>query len=158
MAVQTKKTITKSSSTKNTTPDIQFILNTDNATKPERSTEGSAGYDFYASENILIKPNEFGVVPTDVRIHFPKTIGLLLLNRSSTPRKKKLLLTNGIGLIDSDYEQTGIDVKFEYWNISNRTVRVDKGERVGQGVFLKIYHARDENPGGTREGGHGSTG
>jgi len=155
MARQTKKT---SSTNRNTSPDIHFVLDSSNATKPERSTSASAGYDFHASEDVIIRPNEFGVVPTDVRAHFPPTIGLVLMNRSSTPRKKKLLLTNGVGLIDSDYENTGLDIKFEYWNISNKPVTVKKGERLGQGIFVKIFRARDENPGGERVGGHGSTG
>ena len=69
---------------------------------PARSTKHAAGYDFYNFEEVSIAPGEIKYVRTGVKSSFPEEVALLLLNRSSNPKKKGLELANGVGLVDAD--------------------------------------------------------
>ena len=131
---------------------------------PERSTLNSAGYDFFALENIIFLPNTITRVFTGVKCELMPDQVLILANRSSNPSKKGLILTNGIGVIDSDYynnpDNDG-EIAFEFYNIFEYEVEIKKGEKLGQGVILKFDKTEDDyvsNPYKTRQGGFGSTG
>ena len=67
---------------------------------PKRSTKHSAGYDFECIETVTIKPYKFGdkptLVPTGVNCKMPKNEFLMLVNRSSNPKKKNLVIPNRI--------------------------------------------------------------
>jgi len=68
---------------------------------PQRATKGSAGYDFFAPYRIVCKPKEITFIRTGVRVQMLEDEVLLLFNRSSNPRKKGLVLLNGVGVIDA---------------------------------------------------------
>lgn len=70
---------------------------------PERSTAKSAGYDFYVQEDVVCKSHEITLVKSGVKAFFPDNETLLLFNRSSNPKKKGLIILNGVGVIDADY-------------------------------------------------------
>ena len=70
---------------------------------PERSTLNSAGYDFFAIEDIIFNPKTITRVFTGVKCELMPNQVLILANRSSNPSKKGLVLLNGIGVIDADY-------------------------------------------------------
>ena len=70
---------------------------------PERSTLNSAGYDFFAIEDIIFNPETITRVFTGVKCELMPNQVLILANRSSNPSKKGLVLLNGIGVIDADY-------------------------------------------------------
>lgn len=138
--------------------DIEFNL-------PKRSTVGSAGYDFECIERVEIPPMTVGCNPTlimtGVKAEMPHCETLLLFNRSSNPKKKKLVLANGVGVIDSDYynnpDNEG-EIGFPFYNISNETVVIEKGDKLGQGVFVNYGIVVDDEAEGERVGGFGSTG
>lgn len=72
---------------------------------PKRSTKHSAGYDFTCIEDIVIPPYNLGddpvLVPTGVKAYIPVGEFLMLVNRSSNPKKKKLVIPNSMGIIDA---------------------------------------------------------
>lgn len=100
---------------------------------PIRKTNGSAGYDFYVAEDIIIPPyyvqldkmaeydspitmgleevasktKELKARPTlvssGVKCQLDEGLYLELSTRSSTPLKYWLILANSVGIIDSDY-------------------------------------------------------
>ena len=70
---------------------------------PRRSTEFSAGYDFFAIEDIELKPGEIKKIPTGYRAKFMGDEVLLLVIRSSLGFKYNVRLTNQVGVIDADY-------------------------------------------------------
>ena len=131
-----------------------------NAVLPYRSTVGSAGYDFECYADTLIPPYQIMLIPTGIKAQIDEGYYLQLALRSSTPRKKHLMLANGIGIIDSDYynnpENEG-HIMFQVINFTDKEVFIPKGERIGQGVFLKYYLVDDDNAAGERQGGFGST-
>ena len=47
---------------------------------------------------------------------------------------------------------------FAFYNLSNEPVEIKKGEKLGQGIFMKYYTTDDDNAEGERTGGFGSTG
>ena len=79
---------------KHSTVDIQL---------PVRSTQDSAGYDFYLPVDTVIKPQETVVVFSDVKSYMQPNEVLMLFVRSSIGIKKNIVLANGTGIIDADY-------------------------------------------------------
>lgn len=128
---------------------------------PERSTKNAAGYDFYNPEKVEINPGEIVYVKTGVKALFPEDVALLLLNRSSNPKKKGLELANGVGLVDADYynnpDNEG-EIAFAFKNTRDSVVVIEEGEKLGQGMFVPFFIAIDDKVEEERTGGFGSTG
>ena len=104
----------------------------ENATIPVRSTEGSAGLDVFASENIIIKPNFQEIVNTDFAIKCPVGTYARLADRSSLALKK-IRLSGGV--IDSDY--TG-PVKIVLHNYGDVEYQILKGDRICQMIITPV--------------------
>lgn len=68
-----------------------------NAVIPYRATEHSAGYDFVAAEGEYVRPHSISLIPTGIKCQLEPEYYLQLALRSSTPKKKGLMLANGIG-------------------------------------------------------------
>lgn len=131
---------------------------------PERSTLNSAGYDFFAIEDVTLPAKKLTRVMTGVKCELMPNQVLILANRSSNPSKKGLILANGVGIIDADYydnpDNDG-EMGFEFYNILDEDVVIKKGEKLGQGIIMKFDKTEDDyisNPYKTRVGGFGSTG
>jgi len=131
---------------------------------PERSTKLSAGYDFRSAEDIEILPfKEEGkpvLVPTGIKAYIPYNEGLFLYNRSSNPIKKGLWLSNGVGVVDADYygnRDNDGHIMFQFINISPFPVKIKKGDKIGQGIFMEYKMADNDVAEGERTGGMGST-
>lgn len=132
---------------------------------PERSTKFSAGYDFYAPEDVNV-PGKGAVtyVKTGVKVKLAEDEFLMLCNRSSNPKKKELVLMNGVGIVDSDYygnpDNDG-EIAFAFSSLNETGSFIKKGEKIGQGIIQKFIKAEDDyssNLTVTRAGGFGSTG
>ena len=132
---------------------------------PERSTVGSAGYDFFAIEDVEIEPFSENhkpiMIATGVKVKLPPSMYLMLANRSSNPGKLDLVMPGSIGIIDSDYynnpDNEG-EILFSFYNVGDQTRVIKKGERLGQGIIMPFIKTADDNAGGSRSGGFGSTG
>ena len=127
---------------------------------PTYQTSGSVGFDIYCREDMEIKPREIALIPGNIIVETPPGYMLLVALRSSTPRKKGLIKPHGIGVIDNDYCGEGDEIKVQVYNNTDNVVKVEKGERVAQGIFVKVGKfdwEEVDNMGKTR-GGFGSTG
>ena len=98
------------------------------------------GYDFFAIEDVTIPPYKIGdnpiLIPTGIKARLPKNEFLMIVNRSSNPKKKKLVIPNSIGIIDSDYYNNADnegEIGFLFYNLSDQPVEIKKGEKLGQG-------------------------
>ena len=131
---------------------------------PIRKTKKSAGYDVEAAEDIIIPPFERGCKPTlihtGLKAYCQDDEWYMLANRSSNPGKKKLVLANGIGIIDADYycnpDNDG-EFMFAYYNMGTEPLEIKKGERIGQVVFQKFLLVDNDVAEGERTSGFGST-
>lgn len=128
---------------------------------PKRSTAKSAGYDFIVPEDTVCKSHQITVVKSGVKAYFPDDETLLLFNRSSNPKKKGLIILNGVGVVDSDYADN-VDNEGEiaglFYNMLDEDVVLKAGEKMMQGVFVQYGITDDDNANGQRNGGFGSTG
>lgn len=132
---------------------------------PERSTKFSAGYDFYALEDILVPgKGVITYVKTGVKVKLAEDEFLMLCNRSSNPKKKELVLMNGVGIVDSDYygnpDNDG-EICFAFSSLNETGSFIKKGEKIGQGIIQKFIKAENDNSSNStavRAGGFGSTG
>ena len=131
---------------------------------PKRKTKKSAGYDFECIETITIPPYTSGskptLVPTGVKCKMQDDEFLMLVNRSSNPKKKFLVIPNSMGIIDADYYNNldnDVEMMFAFYNLSNEPITIEKGYCMGQGIFQKYYITDDDNAEGERKGGFGST-
>lgn len=130
---------------------------------PVRKTAHSAGYDVEAAEDITIPIYKPGIkptlIPTGLKVYCEPDECLLLLNRSSGP-KKGFLMANSVGLIDSDYygnpDNDG-HIFFAYFNCSEQEIIVKKGDVIGQALFTKFLITDADISTGVRVGGFGST-
>ena len=131
---------------------------------PVRKTKKSAGYDFECIEDITIPPYKLGdkpvLVPTGVKCKMQDDEYLMLVNRSSNPKKKNLVIPNSMGIIDADYygnpDNDG-EMMFAFYNVGTEPVTIEKGYALGQGIFCKYLITEDDNAEGERIGGFGST-
>jgi len=85
---------------------------------------------------------------------------LQLAVRSSTPKKKGLILANGIGIVDEDYYNNPDNeghIMFQVYNITDNDVTIQAGERIGQGTFIRYEMTDNDVVEGLRIGGFGST-
>ncbi len=127
---------------------------------PTYQTSGSVGFDIYSREDTEIKPHEIGLIPGNIIVETPPGYMLLVALRSSTPRKKGLIKPHGIGVIDNDYCGEGDEIKVQVYNNTLNVVKVEKGERIAQGIFVKIdkFDWEETDTMGKTRGGFGSTG
>ena len=127
---------------------------------PRRATMGSAGYDFVCPVDVTIPAGQRVLVPTGMRAVMENGWVLMLCPRSSLGRRWGLRLSNTVGIVDSDYshaENEGhIMLVLEHSQAGD--VRLHRGERICQGLFLPVGFAQEEDVGADRTGGYGSTG
>uniref|UniRef100_A0A7C4R2L2 dUTP diphosphatase n=1 Tax=candidate division CPR3 bacterium TaxID=2268181 RepID=A0A7C4R2L2_UNCC3 len=141
--------------------NIQIKLIDGSLPLPEYQTTGSVAFDLYSRVDMEIAPKTIALIPLNIIIQTPAEYAFLVVPRSSTPKKKGLLIPHGIGIIDQDYCGEEDEVKFQCYNFSEEVVKIEKGERVAQGMFVKIakvdFEKIDKINAKTR-GGFGSTG
>ena len=131
---------------------------------PVRKTKYSAGYDVEAAEDVVIPSFKPGMKPTLVKTGLKAYCQddeyFMLLNRSSNPFKKGLVLANSVGIIDKDYycnQDNDGHFMYAYYNFFTEDLLIKKGEVIGQVIFQKYLVVDDDTADGDRKGGFGST-
>lgn len=128
---------------------------------PEYKTKGAAAFDLYAREDAIIKPHALGYIPTNLVIKTPPGYVLVMASRSSTP-KRGLIIPHGIGIVDADYCGDEDELKCQVYNITKKLVAVQRGERIGQAMFVKFGKVsqwkEQKEMNKKSRGGFGSTG
>jgi dUTP pyrophosphatase len=107
---------------------------------PLRSTEGSAGIDFFVPENIneiKIMPHEDILIPSGIKVQLKKSTALLAVSKSGIATKNKLAI--GACLIDEDY--TG-EIHLHVYNFSNEIQFIKGGQKLVQ--FIYINYIKDD--------------
>jgi dUTP pyrophosphatase len=138
------------------------------ANLPTKMTEGSAGYDLYAVEDMEIPPSrcsddgcvEIGrvLVPTGIVLELlPGTVGRVGARSGMSVKSN---IETGAGWIDSDYRG---ELKVELKNLSAKPYQISCGDRIAQLVVLSLADvaievANDVNDSSRNSSGFGSTG
>ena len=139
--------------------DIQEIY--DGIKLPRRATAGSAGYDFYAPDRLVLEPGQTIKVPTGIRAVMENSWVLKCYPRSGLGFKYRLQLNNTVGIIDSDYfysdNEGHIFSKITNDTKEEKVVDIGRGEGFMQGIFTEYGITVDDDATETRNGGFGST-
>jgi len=126
---------------------------------PTYQTKGAVAFDLYSRIDLNIQPKTIERIPTNIIIAVPEGYMLEIKDRSSTLKRKGLWTSTGY--IDQDYCGNKDEILLQVYNITNQEVIVEKGERLGQAVFIKIEKAEweeVENMNNNNRGGFGTTG
>ena len=155
---------------------------------PNFATEGSACFDFYSClypfksikvynyrnepeeikvqyDFIIVEPEDRILIPTGVCADIPENHCIKVYSRSGISLKSGLILTNGVGVVDSDYTD---EIFISMTNISSEIVIIHSDSRIAQGELvptIKTVITEFETVDfttlpkkGKRIGGFGSTG
>ena len=127
---------------------------------PKYLTEGSVAFDMYSRKDVTVPPKGVAKVPLNLIIKVPKGYALLIFPRSSLFLKKGLLMANSVGIIDQDYCGEEDEICALLYNPGNNEVAIRRGERIAQGLLVKIERAEFYEGKAEKEsrGGFGSTG
>ena len=130
---------------------------------PAYATEHSAGLDLRAALDapLELQPGDAALIPSGLAIHIADpALCAVLLPRSGLGHKHGIVLGNGTGLIDADYQGP---LMISTWNRGNAAYTIAPGDRIAQLVLLPIVRATlqvvdtfDASARGT--GGFGHTG
>lgn len=104
---------------------------------PARKYDGDAGWDLFASREVVIPPGETRDVHTDVRIALPPFTFARIVGRSSTLKVHRLMVSEGI--IDNGY--TG-ELFCSVHNVGSEPFAVERGMRLAQVIIHRIEDVR----------------
>lgn len=111
---------------------------------PAYATEASAGLDLRAAldEPLALQPGEAALIPSGLAIHVADPgLCAVVLPRSGLGHKHGIVLGNGTGLIDADYQGP---LMISAWNRGTQAYVIEPGERIAQLVLLPIVRANLE--------------
>lgn len=130
---------------------------------PEYKTSGAAALDLHSALElpICVPPRGRAMIPTGIAIA-PEdgSVVSIVCARSGLASRHGIALSNGIGVIDSDYRG---EIMVSVCNLSDEAYEIKPGERIAQLMFMPVLSASlievselDETARG--DGGFGSTG
>lgn len=142
---------------------IRIKIVREGAVIPKRATDGSAGADLSACipSPVIIPANGRALIPTGIALELPETdLVAYVFARSGLAVNCGVALSNGVGVIDSDYRG---EVQVGLFNSSEKDFTVEPGMRIAQLVVervIKTDFVTAESLSGTERGagGFGSTG
>lgn len=130
---------------------------------PAYATEASAGLDLRAALDapLVLEPGDAALVPSGLAIHIADPgLCAVVLPRSGLGHKHGIVLGNGTGLIDADYQGP---LLISVWHRGQAAYTIAPGDRIAQLVLLPVVRAAlrvvDNFDASARgEGGFGHTG
>lgn len=108
---------------------------------PAYGTEASAGLDLRAAleEPLTLAAGDTALVPSGLAIHIADPgLCAVVLPRSGLGHKHGIVLGNGTGLIDADYQGP---LMISVWNRSQFPFAIAPGDRIAQLVLLPVVRA-----------------
>lgn len=130
---------------------------------PFYASAGAAAMDLCAcmDEAVVLAPRSLVSIPTGIAIALPSADYVaLIFARSGLGVKHGVSLSNGVGVIDSDYRG---EIRVGLTNLSDTAYTVAPGDRIAQLAVMPVVQAQlevcdslDETERG--QGGFGSTG
>ena len=127
---------------------------------PAYATEGAAGMDVLAAEDLTLEPGARHAVATGLAVAIPQGYEIQVRPRSGLALKHGISVPNTPGTIDSDYRG---ELKIILINHGSEDFAIRRGDRIAQLVLAPVTQAAwnaveelDDTARGT--GGFGSTG
>ena len=108
---------------------------------PEYATAASAGLDLRAALDapLVLAPGDATLIPSGLSIHIADPgLCAVILPRSGLGHKHGIVLGNGTGLIDADYQGP---LMISTWNRGREAFTIAPGDRIAQLVLLPVVRA-----------------
>lgn len=108
---------------------------------PAYATGASAGLDLRAALEapLTLQPGDTALIPSGLAIHLADpTLCAVVLPRSGLGHRHGIVLGNGTGLIDADYQGP---LLISTWNRGREAFTIEPGDRIAQLVVLPIVRA-----------------
>ena len=108
---------------------------------PAYATDASAGLDLRAAleSPLLLEPGDTALIPSGLAIHLADpALCAVVLPRSGLGHRHGIVLGNGTGLIDADYQGP---LMISTWNRGKEPFTISPGDRIAQLVVLPIVRA-----------------
>lgn len=105
---------------------------------PAYATEASAGMDLRAALEapLVLLPGDTALIPSGLAIHVADpNLCAVILPRSGLGHRHGIVLGNGTGLIDADYQGP---LLISTWNRGREAFTIEPGDRIAQLVILPI--------------------
>ncbi|EWC49798.1 deoxyuridine 5'-triphosphate nucleotidohydrolase [Xanthomonas citri pv. glycines str. 8ra] len=105
---------------------------------PAYATESSAGMDLRAALEapMTLQPGDAALIPSGIAIHLADPqLCAVILPRSGLGHRHGIVLGNGTGLIDADYQGP---LLISTWNRGREAFTIEPGDRIAQLVVLPI--------------------
>jgi len=130
---------------------------------PAYASDGAAGLDLRACLDapLELEPGAAELIPTGLSIHIADPMrAAMILPRSGLGHRHGIVLGNGVGLIDSDYQG---QLFVSCWNRGRLPFTIEVGERIAQMIIVPVVQAgfdivEDFEASARGEGGFGSSG
>jgi dUTP pyrophosphatase len=140
--------------------EVKRLSNGEGLPLPSYASEGAAGLDVVAADDLILAPGARCAVATGFAIAIPEGYEVQVRPRSGLALKHGITCLNTPGTIDSDYRG---EVKVILANLGSEPFEVRRGERIAQLVPAPVLRAAfrevDELDSTERgAGGFGSTG
>jgi dUTP pyrophosphatase len=108
---------------------------------PAYATDASAGLDLRAALDapLVLEPGDTVLIPSGLAIHLADpALCAMVLPRSGLGHRHGIVLGNGTGLIDADYQGP---LMISTWNRGREAFTISPGDRIAQLVVLPIVRA-----------------
>lgn len=108
---------------------------------PAYATAASAGLDLRAALDgpLVLQPGDTALVPSGLSLHIADPgLCAVVLPRSGLGHRHGIVLGNGTGLIDADYQGP---LLISVWNRGQDAFTIEPGDRIAQLVVLPIVRA-----------------
>ena len=108
---------------------------------PAYATASSAGLDLRAALDapLVLQPGDTALIPSGLAIHLADpALCAVVLPRSGLGHRHGIVLGNGTGLIDADYQGP---LLISTWNRGREAFTIEPGDRIAQLVVLPIVRA-----------------
>jgi dUTP pyrophosphatase len=108
---------------------------------PEYATDASAALDLRAALDapLVLAPGDAALVPSGLAIHLADpNLCALVLPRSGLGHRHGIVMGNGTGLIDADYQGP---LLISAWNRGTAPFTIEPGDRIAQLLVLPIVRA-----------------
>jgi len=140
--------------------EVKRLPHGDGLDLPAYATDGAAGMDVLAAEDVTLAPGSRHAVPTGFALGIPAGYEIQVRPRSGLALKHGISLPNTPGTIDEDYRG---ELKIIMINLGSEPFEIRRGDRIAQLVLAPVVRAHwvetDQLDATARgAGGFGSTG
>jgi len=120
---------------------MKLSLNSTAAKVPQKAHKDDAGWDLFTPEDVELVEGKISMVDLRIKVAIPEGHFGLIVPRSSMA-KKRILLANTVGIVDSGY-RGNVKVALTYTPTIDMpmTTTIYQNERVAQMIIIPFNHS-----------------